>query len=69
MGELGVAIYVGGNTPEMQSESGVFGIRIAYTLLPALLWLGALLTIRKYSLGETRFDEIKTKISEHKSGS
>jgi GPH family glycoside/pentoside/hexuronide:cation symporter len=58
----------GGITPEMQSESGVLGIRIGYTLLPALLWVGALLTIRKYSLGETRFDEIKAEINDHNTG-
>jgi GPH family glycoside/pentoside/hexuronide:cation symporter len=58
----------GGITPAMQAESGVLGIRIGYTLLPALLWVGALLTIRKYSLGESRFDEIKARISDQKAG-
>ncbi len=62
---LQAAGFVGGGiTPDMQVESGIMGIRIAYTLLPSLLWVGALLTIRHYSLGEVQFDKIKEEISQ-----
>ncbi len=64
---LQLAGFVGGGiTPEMQTESGVLGIRIGYTMLPAILWAGALLTIRRYGLGESRFNEIKAEIEKHK---
>jgi glycoside/pentoside/hexuronide:cation symporter, GPH family len=60
---LQLAGFVGGGiTPAMQTESGVLGIRIAYTLLPSLLWIGALIVIRQYSLSESRFDAIKAEI-------
>jgi GPH family glycoside/pentoside/hexuronide:cation symporter len=62
---LQVAGFIGGGmTPEMQTESGLLGIRIAYTLLPALLWLGAMMIVRQYALGEQQFDLIKNEIRE-----
>ena len=60
---LQVAGFIGGGmTPEMQTESGLLGIRIAYTLLPAFLWLGAMMIVRQYALGEQQFDSIKNEI-------
>jgi len=62
---LQVAGFIGGGmTPEMQTESGLLGIRIAYTLLPAFLWLGAMMIVRQYALGEQQFDLIKNEIRE-----
>jgi GPH family glycoside/pentoside/hexuronide:cation symporter len=47
-----------------QSESALLGIRVAYSMLPFLLWLGALLLLRRYDLTEDRFQEIKDQIRE-----
>lgn len=45
-----------------QSESALLGIRVAYSMLPFLLWLCALLLLRRYDLTEDRFQEIKDQI-------
>jgi GPH family glycoside/pentoside/hexuronide:cation symporter len=47
-----------------QSDAALLGIRIAYSLLPFLLWLVAFLLLRRYDLTEARFVEIKDGIRE-----
>jgi len=46
-----------------QSDSAMLGIRVAYSALPFLLWLGAILAVRRYDLTEERFQEIRKMIS------
>jgi Na+/melibiose symporter-like transporter len=47
-----------------QSESALFGIRIAYSALPFVLWLCAFLLLRRYNLTEAKFKEIKDQIQQ-----
>ncbi|MFZ5745979.1 MAG: MFS transporter [Pseudomonadota bacterium] len=54
--------FVEGGKPDMQPQVAIDGIRIAYSLLPCLLWIGAILTLRHYHLDEVRFNTIKAAI-------
>ena len=46
-----------------QSPEAIHGIRVIYCVLPLILWLGALLTLRYYDLTEDRFDAIKSQLA------
>lgn len=46
-----------------QAPLALTGIRIIYGALPFLLWVCAMLLLRRYDLTESRFDEIKAQIA------
>lgn len=46
-----------------QSETAMLGIRISYALIPFSLWIAAMLVLRRYTLGEAQFDDIKREIA------
>jgi len=45
-----------------QTESASFGIRIAFSALPFVLWLTTLRLLRRYDLTEEKFNEIKASL-------
>ncbi len=45
-----------------QSDLAILGIRLTYAALPFALWLSALLTLRRYDLNETQFNQVKADI-------
>lgn len=53
---------------DAQPGSAITGIRIAYALIPCLLWIGAIAVLRHYDLDETRFNTLKQAIAERRSG-
>lgn len=55
--------FVEGGAAASQPTSAISGIRIAYSLLPCLLWLGAIVILRYYHLDEARFNMIKAEIA------
>ena len=54
--------FVPGTGLAAQSEFALTGIRIAYCLLPVLLWVCAFVILRIYSLTEARFEEIQQRL-------
>jgi GPH family glycoside/pentoside/hexuronide:cation symporter len=46
-----------------QTEAAHLGIRIAFSLLPLLLWLGAFKWLSRFKLDEASFNEIKSRLS------
>jgi GPH family glycoside/pentoside/hexuronide:cation symporter len=54
--------FVPGTGLAAQSEFALTGIRIAYCLLPVLLWVCAFVILRRYSLTEARFEEIQQRL-------
>lgn len=55
--------FVAGADLGAQSETAMLGIRISYALIPCSLWIAAMLVLRRYTLGEAQFDEIKLAIA------
>ena len=45
-----------------QTESAQLGIRIAFSLLPLVLWVGAFKWLSRYDLDEEKFNEIKAQL-------
>jgi len=41
-----------------QTEMAEISIRISYSIFPALLWISAIILLRKYSLGQAEYEEI-----------
>ena len=58
---LSIFGFVSG-APE-QTESASFGIRIAFSALPFVLWLTTLRLLRRYDLTEEKFNEIKARLN------
>lgn len=54
--------FAGGQGVTAQSEDAIWGIRLAYSLIPFVLWICTIIIIRHYNLSEHRFDEIKREI-------
>lgn len=54
--------FSGGQGVTAQSDDAIWGIRLAYSLVPFVLWICTIIIIRYYSLSEDRFDEIKREI-------
>lgn len=54
--------FAGGQGATTQSADAIWGIRLAYSLVPFTLWLCTIAIIRYYNLSEHRFDEIKREI-------
>lgn len=54
--------FAGGQGATTQSADAIWGIRLAYSLVPFTLWLCTIAIIRHYNLSEHRFDEIKREI-------
>jgi len=66
-GVLQLVGFIGGDlSTGSQTDTGLLGIRIGYTLLPFALWLCAILILRRYDLSESRFNEIKQKIADER---
>ena len=57
---LGLFGFVSGAAE--QTESAELGIRIAFSLLPLLLWFGAFKWLSRYDLDEEKFNEIKQRL-------
>lgn len=55
-----------GGTAASQPDSAIAGIRLAYALVPCLLWIAAILVLRRYDLDETRFNALKQAIAERR---
>lgn len=55
--------FVAGADLGAQSETAMLGIRISYALIPCSLWIAAMLVLRRYTLDEAQFDEIKLAIA------
>lgn len=53
---------------EAQTEQALAGIRIVYSIIPCMLWLGAIIALRRYELSESRFDQIKAAIRSSSTG-
>ena len=47
-----------------QTDSALLGIRLAYSALPFLLWICAVILLKRYDLTEERFNEIKVELAE-----
>lgn len=54
--------FVPGTGLAVQSEMALSGIRIAYSVLPVLLWVCAFVILRRYDLTEARFEEIQQRL-------
>ncbi|HET6629985.1 MAG TPA: glycoside-pentoside-hexuronide (GPH):cation symporter [Woeseiaceae bacterium] len=50
----------------VQHDQALLGIRLAYALLPVLLWVGVLLLLRGYDLTEERFEKIKVELAQRR---
>jgi len=48
-----------GTTPD---ATALTGIRITYALLPFILWISAIVILRKYDLDEQKFNNIKSSL-------
>jgi len=59
---LSISGFVSG-APE-QTEAASFGIRIAFSALPFVLWLSTMALLRRYDLTEEKFNEIKSRLKE-----
>ncbi len=46
-----------------QTDTAMLGIRLSYSALPFLLWIGAILMLKRYDLTEERFDKIKAQLA------
>lgn len=55
--------FLEGHAAALQPDKAIFGIRVAYALVPCGLWLCAIMVLRHYHLDEGRFNEIKATIS------
>lgn len=55
--------FAGGQGVTAQSDDAIWGVRLAYSLIPFVLWICTIIVIRYYSLSEHRFDEIKREIA------
>ena len=52
-----------GVDPSLQSPTAVFGIRLAFAVVPCLLWLLAIIMLTRYDLTEARFNALKSKLA------
>jgi len=47
-----------------QPASAEFGVRVAFSILPLVLWIGAWVRLRHYDLDEERFEQIRLQLAE-----
>jgi sugar (glycoside-pentoside-hexuronide) transporter len=59
---LSVVGFASGAPADGQLPGVLLGIRLTYCLLPFVLWITAILVLRRYDLSEAQFNEIKTRI-------
>lgn len=60
---LSIAGFVPGEGVQVQSADALTGVRLAFCLLPALLWVGALWLLRRYDLDEAQHDRIRQQLA------
>lgn len=60
---LDLAGFVPGEAVATQSASALLGVRIAYCLIPVLLWAIAFWLLRRYDLDEVRHDQIRKQLA------
>jgi len=60
---LSIFGFEGGNgTTMIPDETALLGIRITYAVLPCILWICAIIILRKYTLNEREFNKLKTSL-------
>ena len=63
----GLILWTVGFDPEAASESAIYGLRFAYTVLPIVGVVGAIMIMWNYDITEAKADEIRKKLEQRRS--
>ena len=63
----GLILWTVGFDPEAASESAIYGLRFAYTVLPIAGVVGAIMIMWNYDITEAKADEIRKKLEQRRS--
>jgi GPH family glycoside/pentoside/hexuronide:cation symporter len=59
-----LAGFTPGEGVATQTDSAILGVRVAYSLMPVVLWLSALWLLRHYDLDEAHHDRIRVQLAD-----